>query len=87
MGYVLSDKGDRIVKRGGADDQSDDSMLINEIVARAPGLSQEDLQRCFVAIRMEYGEDALDAIRSGHVKFEERTPRDQTKEDREHGEA
>lgn len=72
MGYILSDKGEHITRRGGADDQSDDDMLLLEIVKRAPALSQDDLQRCFIAIRMEYGTDALDAIRSGHVRFEER---------------
>lgn len=72
MGHILSDKGERIVRRGGADGQSDDDMLLLEIAARAPGLSSEELERCFVAIRMEYGDDALDAIRTGHVKFEAR---------------
>ncbi len=74
MGYVLSEKGKTITRKGGADGQSDDDMLLLELVKRAPALSQEDLQRCFVALRMEYGTDALDALRSGHVKFEERPP-------------
>lgn len=72
MGYILGDKGKTIVRKGGSDSQSDDDMLLLEIVKRAPALSKEDLQRCFVALRMEYGADALDAIRTGHVKFEER---------------
>lgn len=72
MGYVLADKGQTIVRKGGADGQSDDDLLLLELTARAPGLSQEDLQRCFVAARMEYGADALNAIRTGHIRFEER---------------
>lgn len=72
MGYVLADKGKQIVRRGGDDSVDDDELLLIELVSRAPGLSEEDLQRCFVALRMEYGNDALAAIRSGHVKFEER---------------
>jgi hypothetical protein len=74
MGYVLADKGKTIVRKGGADGQSDDDLLLLEIVKRAPALSKEDLQSCFVAIRMEYGTDALDAIRSNHIHFEERKP-------------
>lgn len=62
------------IKRGGADDVSDDQMLLAELVARAPGMSQHDLQQCFIALRMEYGEDALRAIRTGHVQFEKRKP-------------
>jgi hypothetical protein len=75
MGFILADKGKRIVRRGGADGQSDDDLLLLELAARAPGLSKEDLQRCFVACRMEYGKDALAAIRSGHVRFDERPGR------------
>lgn len=71
MGITLADKGQRIVRRGGADGQTDDDMLLLELTARAPGMSKEDLQRSFVALRMEYGADALDAIRSGFVRFEE----------------
>lgn len=74
MGYILADKGKRVIRRGGADDQSDDDLLLLELAARAPGLSKEDMQRCFVAIRMEYGKDALAAIRSGHVRFTARPP-------------
>lgn len=70
MGNVLSERGKRIVRRGGADGQSDDDMLLLEIMAAAPGLSKDDLQKCFVALRMEYGMDARDALRTGHVKFE-----------------
>lgn len=75
MGYILADKGKRIVRRGGADNYSDDDILLLELTAHAPGLSKEDLQQCFVALRMEYGVDALPALRSGAVKFEERPPR------------
>jgi hypothetical protein len=70
-GITLTDFGNRMVRRGGHDDQDDDGMLILEIAKRAPGLSKEDLERCFVAARTEYGEDALHAIRSGHVQFKE----------------
>lgn len=71
---VLTEKGAAIVKRGGADGVTDDDLLVLEIAARAPGLSQQDLAQCFVNIRLEYGEDALRAIKSGHVKFEPRKP-------------
>lgn len=71
MGIKLSDLGRRIVSRGGHDDASDDDMLLMELIRRAPGMSRDDYQKCFVALRTEYGEDALAAIRSGHVKFEE----------------
>lgn len=74
LGYILADGGQTIVRKGGADGQSDDDLLLLELIARAPGLSQEDLQRCFVAVRMEYGADALAAIRSGYVRFEEGPP-------------
>lgn len=72
MGYILADKGKTIVRKGGADGQSNDDLLLLEIVKRAPALSQRDLQKCFIAIRMEYGDDALAAITSGAVRFEER---------------
>lgn len=75
MGYILADKGQRIVRRGGEDGLCDSDLLLLELVARAPGLSKADLQKLFVALRMEYGPDALDAIQTGCVKFEER-PRD-----------
>ena len=71
---VLTEKGARIVARGGAADQSDDDMLLLEIAARAPGMSKDDLALCFVNLRLEYGEDALRAIRTGHVQFEPRKP-------------
>lgn len=70
-GIKLTDFGSRMLRRGGHDDQDDDGMLILEIAKRAPGLSKEDLQTCFIAIRTEYGEHALRAIQSGHVQFEE----------------
>lgn len=76
MGIVLADRGKQIVRRGGADALSDDDMLLLELTKRAPGLSKDDLQSCFVALRMEYGADALAAIRTGHVRFEERMRRD-----------
>ena len=71
---VLTEKGARIVVRGGADGQSDDDMLLLEIAARAPGMSKDDLALCFVNLRIEYGEDALRAIRTGHVQFSPRKP-------------
>lgn len=71
MGFILSPLGKNIVRRGGHDDSSDDDMLLLELAARAPGMSREEYQTCFVALRLEYGEDALHAIRSGYVKFEE----------------
>lgn len=70
----LTDKGARIISRGGADGLSDDDLLVLEIAERAPGMSREDLLKCFVSCRLEYGEDALRAIQSGHVKFEVRKP-------------
>lgn len=76
MGIVLNDKGQQIVRRGGADDQSDDDLLLLELIARAPNMSQEAYEQCFVSLRMEYGNDALRAIRSGEVKFELIAPRD-----------
>lgn len=82
MGTALNAKGHRIVERGGADGQSDDDLLLLEIVKRAPGMKPEDLKACFVAILTEYGNDALDAIRSGHVRFEERA-REEPKPDGE----
>lgn len=70
----LSDKGARIVARGGADGASDDDLLVLEIAKRAPGAEKEDLQAFFVAIKLEYGDDSLRAIRSGHVQFSPREP-------------
>jgi hypothetical protein len=72
MGYVLSDRGHSIVRKGGHDDVSDDDLVILEILKRAPGLSKRDLEACFISIISEYGNDALAAITSGHVRFEER---------------
>lgn len=71
---VLTEKGRDIVKRGGADGLSDDDLLVLEIAQRAPGMSQQDMALCFVNLRIEYGEEALRAIRTGHVQFEERKP-------------
>lgn len=70
MGYILADKGKNIIRKGGADGQSDDDMLLLELVRRAPALSKEDLERCFIALRMEYGSDALTALSTGYVRFE-----------------
>lgn len=70
QGYKLTDFGSSIVRKGGHDDVSNDDLLFLELVKRAPGLSFDDLQKCFVALLNEYGDDALAAIRSGHVQFE-----------------
>jgi hypothetical protein len=37
-------------------------------------MNNADLETCFVNIRMEYGEDSLKAIKSGHVRFDKRKP-------------
>lgn len=71
-GVTLTPEAAEAVKRGGSDKMSDDQMLIAEIIARAPGMSPEDLQQCFINILETYGEEALRAIRSGHVQFEKR---------------
>lgn len=68
----LTPEASNIVRRGGSDAVSDDQMLLLEIASRAPGMSQADLQKCFVACLAQYGKDALRAIRSGHVQFAER---------------
>jgi hypothetical protein len=68
----LNDFGKSIVRRGGHDDTSDDDLLLMELMARAPGMTQEECGRCFVDLRLQYGEDALRAIRSGAVTFKER---------------
>jgi hypothetical protein len=70
----LTEKGARIISRGGADGVDEEGMIILEILKRAPGMSKADLQTCFVALRMEYGENALEAIQSGHVQIEPRKP-------------
>lgn len=70
----LTPQAQEIVAKGGDDDISDDQMLLMEIAKRAPGMLPDELQRCFIAIRMEYGEESLRAIRTGHVQFEERKP-------------
>ena len=71
---VLTENGHRILSRGGADGVSDDDLLVLEILKRAPGMNNADLETCFVNILMEYGEDSMKAIKSGHVKFEKRKP-------------
>lgn len=85
MGFILSDFGNKIVRKGGHDCQDDDGMLILEILKRAPGLSKDDLQTCFVALRTEYGDDALAAITSGHVQFEKRPAGERTEKEVDHG--
>lgn len=74
----LTPFGKRVVQRGGADGYADDDLLLLELIAKAPGLDRSDLERCFVALRMEYGEEALRAIKSGHVAFEERPAGERT---------
>lgn len=71
-GMVLSEAGKKIVSAGGADGISDDTMVMLEVISRAPGMNEQDLALCCVNLRMEYGEDALLAIKNGHVKFEKR---------------
>lgn len=68
----LTDDGARVVHRGGDDAVNGEEMVLLEIVHRAPGMTRDDLQSCFIAIMQQYGADALKAIRSGHVKFEKR---------------
>ena len=65
----LGVRGEAILRKGGHDDASDDDMLIMEIAKRAPGLSKDDLEEIFVNARLEYGEDALRAVQSGHMQF------------------
>jgi hypothetical protein len=69
--YSLSPIGQEIVRRGGADGQSQDDLVVLELVSRAPGMTPMEYQQCFISIMEEYGEDALFAIRNGYVKFEE----------------
>lgn len=70
----LTEKGVRILARGGDDTMDEEGMIILEILKRAPSMSKADLQACFVALRMEYGEHTLDSVQSGHVTFEPRKP-------------
>lgn len=77
-GWKLTPIGERQVRRGGDDLSTEDDILLREIVARAPGLSQDDLRSCFIAILTEFGADALYAIRNGHVQFEERPAGERT---------
>lgn len=70
-GVTLSEFGKSIVRKGGHDDQDDDGMLILELAQRLPGLSVGDLQKVFVAMRVQYGEEALQALREGYVVIEE----------------
>lgn len=71
---TLTDKGAQIVRRGGADGQSDDDILILEILDKMPGISANDCKSFFVALRLEFGEDARYALKNGHVSFEKRKP-------------
>ena len=68
----LNDAGRRVVDRGGQDGISDETMLLLEIIKRAPGMTQGDLRHCFITAMEQYGKDALKAIRSGHIKFQAR---------------
>ena len=83
MGLLLGANGQLIVKRGGDKSlekldpqEADDAMLIMELMARAPNMAPEAYQHAFVALREEYGEHALQAIREGAVQFELVKPRD-----------
>lgn len=71
---VLTEKGSAILRRGGSDDASDDDLLVLEIIARAPGINADDCRAFFVALRLEFGEDALHALKNGHATFEKRKP-------------
>lgn len=72
MGISLNDKGRKIVERGGHDDASDDDILLLELISRASGCSPDEYQTLFISLREQYGEDALKALRSGHVQFRAR---------------
>ncbi len=83
MGIILNADGKRIVRRGGDKSlenlpamEADDRMLFLELVDRAPNMSPEDYCQAMIALRMEYGMDALKAVQSGHVQFELVAPRD-----------
>lgn len=71
----ISDGGRNVLRRGGADNVSDDDLLVLEIISRAPGISPLEIQTFFLTLRNEFGEDALRAIRSGHAVFERRKGR------------
>lgn len=71
-GVHLTTSATAILRRGGHDSLSDDQMLVMELAKLAPGMSPEDLQKCFIACRMEYGKDALAALREGYIRFDER---------------
>lgn len=72
-GVFLTEEGRRVVERGGADGVSWDTMLILEVLKRAPNMDPDGLQRACMALMEQYGPDALDAIRTGHVQFEKAT--------------
>ena len=69
----LNDDGRRVLRRGGQDGVSDDTLLMLEIIERAPGMTEGDLRHCFIAAMEQYGSDALKAIRSGHIQFKPRS--------------
>lgn len=78
----LNDDGKSIVRRGGHDSFSDDSMLIAELIDRMPGMSFKEYEAAFVLVRETYGEDALKALRTGAVQIVQeraghRTPQQQ----------
>lgn len=66
----LTDEGRRVLNRKGDDSVSDDTMVMLELIDRAPGMNEGDLRLCFVSVVEQYGNDALKAIRSGHVQFQ-----------------
>lgn len=68
----LNDEGRRVLRRGGHDGVTDDTLLMLEIIERAPGMNEGDLRHCFIAAMDQYGSDALKAIRSGHIQFKAR---------------
>lgn len=83
MGLLLDAIGQLIVKRGGDKSldkldpiEADDTLLIMEIMARAPNMAPEAYQHAFMTLREEYGEHALQAVREGAVQFELVKPRD-----------
>ena len=49
---ILTEKGARIIARGGDDTMDEEGMIILEILKVAPGMSKALLQACFVAPRM-----------------------------------
>lgn len=74
----LNDAGRRLVARGGDaqvnpdNPEDDDAMVIMELMSRAPGCTEAQYVDLFVNLRLEYGKNALDALRKGYVEFRER---------------